>query len=101
VSHPHHPFPRRYAGLHGLHGLHGGKKRLNKHIFHAISRQKEAKTSTFSTPFLDTYSSYIFLKNLPGSPHHSFPRRYAGLHGLHGLHGGKKRLNKHIFHAIF
>ena len=24
--------------MHGLHGLHGGKKRLNKHIFHAISR---------------------------------------------------------------
>ena len=99
MSHPHHPFPRRYAGLHGLHGLHGGKKRLNKHIFHAISRhiffiyfsqkparlppslvppevcrsawsawsawwQKEAKTSTFSTPF-SRHAFFIYFSQKP------------------------------------
>ena len=88
VSHPHHPFPRRYAGLHGLHGLHGGKKRLNKHIFHAISRQKEAKTSTFSTPF-SRHAFFIYFSQKPARlpPHHLLPRRYAGLRGLHALSG--------------
>ena len=49
--------------------------------------QKEAKQAHFPRHFLDTHSLSISLKNLPGSPHHLLPRRYAGLRGLHALSG--------------